>query len=628
MTKSLRHSDRLCLLEYACPRRSQAGDSAPIIKMPPCRLRILTAIIAFTMCLVLSSRTAFATTVQANVSTDSCYLDEVITLSVQIENPTQASAPTAPTTPDFDIVLRSPNPSRNQQTTISNNKMTSTTTYTYVYDVHPKRIGRLTIPSFQVVDGGNVYQTGEVIVTVKQAGGVAILYGQVIVDRDVAFVGEPINLKLEVWIRKYSQQGIGSLDVRTMWQLRDVAASRYGVFQKADLDTPKYRETQRPDENGTLQDYTVFSWETSVYPSKVGPFDFGDIVIAWSYPTMLSRSFFGLEHARNPRSLRATPDLPKLEVRPLPTEGRPGYFSGAVGKFTIFTSAAPREAAVGDPITLTMEIRGDVSLDRVRAPKLSHVEELTKNFEISGESLGGELQDNRKIFRQTIRALHENMTEIPKIPFSFFNPATAKYETAWSNPIPVKIEPARKLALPQNPEAVGDSSLGPAPLKEASDGLLANYADPNVLLSTQNNTPGVLTASVLAGLPLIYAAVWFVTWRSRRLQGNVALVRRRNAYSHARKALSHNPADVGVVSNIVLTYVADRCNVPAGGLTRADAMQLLAQRNVPEQTRRDLDAFLESLEFAEYGGGTVLSVQEAAKQAQGFIDSLEHCDLK
>ena len=48
----------------------------------------------------------------------------------------------------------------------------------------------------------------------------------------------------------------------------------------------------------------------------------------------------------------------KLEVKPLPKDGQPENFSGAIGQFSLQASAAPKQAAAGDPISLNVTVSG------------------------------------------------------------------------------------------------------------------------------------------------------------------------------------------------------------------------------------------------------------------------------
>jgi hypothetical protein len=282
-----------------------------------------------------------------------------------------------------------------------------------------------------------------------------------------------------------------------------------------------------------------------------------------------------------------------------------------------------------------LTIRGDVAMERVGAPKLDQVQSLTKDFEISGEALAGELRADRKVFAQTIRALREDVTEIPPIPMSSFDPETGQYETVWSKAIPLQVLPAKRLTLARNSESGAGSLATLRPLVETTDGLQANYANVERMLVSQSEGLDDWEVGLLAAMPVLFLVTWFVTQRSTRFREDVAFRRRARAYASAKKALRRvghtaRPEEAGV---LLIGYIADRCNVPVAGLIRTDAVSLLADRGVAPEMIRSVDGFLESLERAQYGGGAIDAAVNGspgaiASEARHLLDALERYDLR
>ncbi|MBI5690845.1 MAG: BatD family protein [Verrucomicrobia bacterium] len=66
---------------------------------------------------------------------------------------------------------------------------------------------------------------------------------------------------------------------------------------------------------------------------------------------------FGLFAQPRMEQVSITSDQPVLEVRPLPA-GAPAAFSGAVGQFKLTSRVVPDKAAVGEPVTWTLELSG------------------------------------------------------------------------------------------------------------------------------------------------------------------------------------------------------------------------------------------------------------------------------
>lgn len=577
---------------------------------------------------LIAARPAAAQTVQADISSSEAFIGELISVEVTVSNMSEKVAPIPPQTKDFEITADSGNPiRRGQRVSIVNNRRTDSMDYTYRYDVKPLRPGRLVLPPFEVQYHGQVYHTQQFPITATKDLSTSLLLCEIKAPAETVYVGQPVNLTLEVWIQKFSQGGSAILDGGAMWSptLRNAAATSLGVFTGAEVERIRYGESKRKDQEGIPQDYFVYRIETTVYPRTPGPFDFGEIAFAYNYPVRLGRDFFNYRLERV-RRLRVAATAPTLTVKALPSEGRPPDFNGAVGAYSIRTWAKPTEVPAGDPITLNLEIQGDGPLDRLNPPKLDQVPALVRDFEISGESLAGTVEGNRKLFSQTIRALHENVAEIPPIPMSFFNATTGQYETSWSQAIPLTVKPAQRIAVTDLPLADARSGLV-APLTETTEGLLANEDRPNLLLAEHAAVFGPGSWVLLGAMPLAYLGAWFIQRRAARFRDDEALRRRSRAYATAKKRLHDGDSTPpAAIRAAVLGYIADRCGVPAGGLTRAEAIRLLSERRIPAEKTRAVDGLLESLELAEYGGGG--AIQDAASAAKQVLNGLEQCRLR
>jgi hypothetical protein len=119
-----------------------------------------------------------------------------------------------------------------------------------------------------------------------------------------------------------------------------------------------------------------------------------------------------------------------------------------VGDFEISASVKPTKAAVGDPMTLTLSIHSlsenAEELRTLQPPPLDSAA-LTQRFRMPADPLAGSVAGSTKVFTQTIRPLSAEVKEIPPIEFSYFNPATARYATVKTQPIPIQVSPAERI---------------------------------------------------------------------------------------------------------------------------------------------------------------------------------------
>ena len=144
----------------------------------------------------------------------------------------------------------------------------------------------------------------------------------------------------------------------------------------------------------------------------------------------------------------ASPDT-EITVLPLPAQGRPPDFGGAVGSFKISTDLSSAKNTVGDPLTLRMHVSGAGNFDRVETSMLGG-DAQWKTYEPKATFKSTDPTGFRgeKIFEQPIIATQSGSRIIPPLGFSYFNPATRRYETAHSSPLSVTVSPA-----PPSPES-------------------------------------------------------------------------------------------------------------------------------------------------------------------------------
>jgi BatD DUF11 like domain len=174
------------------------------------------------------------------------------------------------------------------------------------------------------------------------------------------------------------------------------------------------------------------------------------------------QNFFG---ATVPKDITVFSPEAAVKVLPLPTEGRPADFSGAVGTFKITTDISSAKSTAGDPLTLRMHVHGAGNFDRVESSMLSgdgnwKTYEPKANFN-SADPTG---YRGEKIFEQPLIASQPGNQTIPALNFSYFDPAARRYETARSSPLSVTVSPPADSANeppPANtPGAPADASHG------------------------------------------------------------------------------------------------------------------------------------------------------------------------
>jgi hypothetical protein len=184
------------------------------------------------------------------------------------------------------------------------------------------------------------------------------------------------------------------------------------------------------------------------------------------------------------KDITATSPEAAMTVLPLPAEGRPPDFGGAVGSFKISTDVSAAKGTVGDPLTLRLHVTGAGNFDRVESRMLSG-DGQWKTYEPKSSFNSPDPTGHRgeKIFEQPLIASQPGTHTIPPLKFSYFDPGTRRYETAQSAPLTVAVTAAATSAgneAPPAPAAAATADAATAaaatPADEAHTGLRPDHA--------------------------------------------------------------------------------------------------------------------------------------------------------
>ena len=168
-----------------------------------------------------------------------------------------------------------------------------------------------------------------------------------------------------------------------------------------------------------------------------------------------SRSFFDSffdQGTRREVVLKAPPQ--KLVILPLPEEGRPESFGGAIGQYTMAMKASPLKLKVGDPITIAIDIVGQGALDTIQMPPIDHWVGF-KTYPPSAETVASDqtgIKGSRR-FEQVVIPQSSDIQALPGLSFAYFDPRKAEYQTI--------DHPAMAIEVLPNPQAPSVVSVAP-----------------------------------------------------------------------------------------------------------------------------------------------------------------------
>jgi hypothetical protein len=322
----------------------------------------------------------------------------------------------------------------------------------HTYSVVPQRPGDFVIPAQQVVVDGKTYTTQQVELKVGGSassgsgsggdqGGGRLYYAEIDLPRNTAYIGEAVPIEVRLY-----------LDSRVHGQLMELPELNAEGCTVEKETKPEQSEVTRDG-----RDYTMVTYKTAVTPATAGNLTVGPITVQamLQLPQRRPRMhggpfgdpFFQNQFFDDAFSMMSQPqqvvirgDPVQLTARPLPSQGQPASFAGAVGAFTMSTSAKPPMVEAGDPITITAKIDGRGNFDRVTAPEITDPDGWktyppSSQFQSDDDvGISGE-----KTFQ--IAAIAEaNKTKSPSLEWSYFDPIQEKYVTLTAGGWPIRIE--------------------------------------------------------------------------------------------------------------------------------------------------------------------------------------------
>jgi hypothetical protein len=301
-----------------------------------------------------------------------------------------------------------------------------------------------------------------------------------------AYVGESVPLRIESFIRV------------------DANAQQDSLPTLIGSDFLMNNLSLRPSEEGVNVgdiEYIRDSWVTAISAPKAGDFPLQatrDTYWTKSGPP-IPNDPFGPLFGRPPQLMHKDIQSNKLvmHILPLPDQGKPAGFTGAIGKFQVSGNAVPANVGVGEPVTLRFTITGTGNFDYVRAPALAP-SPAWKTYNATSKTTYQDEANTQamKIFEQAIIPQKNGVLPLPAANFSYFDPDTKQYVT-----VPVQLPsvsvtgemPATAAAAPAG--TIADSTAAaPTPGAPAPAGFAPNRLN-----------FGWLTPSLAPG----YRSVWF-----------------------------------------------------------------------------------------------------------------------
>lgn len=275
---------------------------------------------------------------------------------------------------------------------------------------------------------------------------------RVAMDRERPFVGERVPVRIEAWF----PDGVGG-------SIDSTPRTESTAFT---LNVPEQKGVvSRRLHEGRI--YQVMTWDAALVGVRAGehelpvtveatvempqprsrrrgsPSPLADDVFSNSpfASRLLDDSFFDDFFRRTVRRKVTLESLgASVEVRSLPTQGRPEGFAGAVGSFTLARGPLPATTRTGDPVTVETAVEGEGNFALVPAPELQ-ADARIKTYapEAAFEAADVLGRKGRKRFSQQVVVRDPSVDALPPMRLAFFDPHAERYEVVETEAAPIEV---------------------------------------------------------------------------------------------------------------------------------------------------------------------------------------------
>lgn len=564
----------------------------------------------------------------------------VLTVSVSGSDIGGIPEPILPELEDFQLV--GTNRSSSSQYTLVNGKMTSSKTIDHLYTLRPKKIGQLTIGPARLDFRGTSYRTEPIKIevvkgsatpqstpraqtqtpsapTVPEELATDDMFVRVELDRRTVYVGEQVTATYALYNRtnlvnvQYDQ-----IPAFTGFWTEEIFNAERLNFQQQVIGGKRYQ--------------VAVLKKMALFPTTSGEIEVEPLQLVCDL-RQASRDLF--DFFGRTRRVRITTQPVDITVKPLPAEGQPADFSGAVGQYTLTARIDRTQAAAGEPVELTVEIRGKGNLKTLPPPRLPPLDDF-KSFdpEIS-ESIsrsGGRIE-GRKTYRYVLIPREEGSSLIDAITLAFFDPVRERYQQAGSEPITIQVLPGQEETYSPG------TGLSKEEIRILGRDIRYIKPAPGDLRRQGEPLYSHLAFQVIQVFPLLAVLGVILARRRRdRLSADVPYARRRRAMKTARRHLKEAERLIGETSSApfcaalykgLCQYLADKLNLTVAGLTSQDLRKELSQRTIDQDLIRRVIDSMSACDLARFapGGERTEDRRRMLSQARELISRLEKAGL-
>ncbi len=537
------------------------------------------------------------------------------------------------TPPRFDNFTLYAGPRQSISQSWVNGKRSFSKTYTYYLE--PQKRGQFTIGQATVEVNGEVYKTSPLAVEVTASvdepkdGDEEDIQDYVNDIHLVTEISNPtpyLNQGVTVTYKLYVGQDANVSN----WYSTDVP--RFANFWSHDVKinpNKVYHGSYRGDDNYRY----VYLKQVVLYPQKDGKLEIEPLTINYTTEIPTSRrDFFGRQIFR-PIEKKMSSGSRTLTVSPLPEEGKPADFSGAVGTFSYALETSKEELEAEESLDVTVKVSGTGNLKLFQLPKLEAPQsfevydpEHSENVQVEGGGMKGSIADRYTLVPD---AGGEFTLQTPS--FSYFDPQTKTYRTLSAKTSKVRVTGGSRALVAQNDDTTASSLV---PRKQiVSSPAHFEYIKLRTNLRSRGDAPffGSTAFWALLLLPVLLLPMVIGVGNKRLEKLNDTAGKRvkradklaRKYLSEAKKAMGDQQAYYEALESALHNYLKAKLDIPTVEMSKDRIAELLQDRAVSIETSNRFIGLLASCDFARYTPPSANSMQHDYDKAAQIITDVD-----
>ncbi len=549
-------------------------------------------------------------TINAHVDRTSITAGESLTLTITLKTGLSRSLPEPVFRSMEDFEISGSSTQSSSSISIVNGDYNSEKTISYLYTLVPRKTGDLIIPEAVVSYRDREYTTEPITVRVQKGRtpkkapdrapstatreGSPEIYIAAVTNKDTVYAEEAVILEYFLYTR---------LNISDITMI-DIPESG-GFWWEEDTDFGQSVGRNQVVQGNIYKVYPIkrfVAYPLSPGEKRIEPLELGCRVRVRSRDIFDSFSIFGRE-----KSITILSNEITLSVLPLPEQGKPPGFKGAVGNFTVKTTTDRNEVLQNEPVTITMTIEGKGNFKTMGEPELQlpdgvsvYPPDESLKVRFSGDNLSG-----KKVYEYIIIPREEGDYKIEGADFSYFDPSRHSYVHKTTSPINFTVRAGE-------PVVSGPTGFKTPAMVLGDD---INYIK-DIPGDIGRSSPVSFSRKIFLYsnmVSLLFFVGFFVSRkRAEKLHGNRTLRRHRYAGKDLKKTLKQARESLPDGDHTIFTqkcekaiieFVGNRLDQETTGMTIREFMSLLKDEDTDEATIALFEEWHDACQQARFSPG-------------------------